>query len=648
MDDVEPRLVLTAAELKRFGEDAAGLVPVSRHALDELRRRSRVQIEQNWIDRFGKSYKLLIKNTLVELGLYLHNGMLVMCTSSLLMIDFDTEEKAVAVGLLARYTACVEAATGTALRFEVLETDGGIHAFLTSHKIDSKGDNMLGIMLQLQSDKMYAGFSLFRGFCARLNPKITAPPSNELKPAEGVRDAIVARQCYGSVCVLGSGSALPELTHLLDFQLATIAVIKDLYVKNYKAFLDSKSPVPSPDFLRLILKTFMELMVHYELLTPDTFVVDDVAARSRNMRTAGVSYFTKYDTILNASDLSACEKVSSQSIAIVKKHLLTNVKREDIVYMVAPSPTKLTADIAKSLPYKMVVGFDPDRCMAFLVLGDILTIDWDFTDTMGRWEVLALVRQFLANLKLFHNSEHAIQSTLRFRSTPLAFRMFETDNGIHAFCTSHAFPHGGADSTRIMMAMCCDPAYIAFTELRGYSLRLTPKVTFRKDGKYVLDPSPPMHQFVQRPLGLPDGTNVIAEHGAVENPGLVDVVNMVYFIQRELLTLPRLEQRLQERDERLLVEIGDIATSFYNQLLEKTILYPRHARAHIMALHADHDPLHCPFVTWPSKGALYVPMSIAAKHPCGCPLEDVSIQPSQHREFVKWHKARSLRSMPKW
>jgi hypothetical protein len=199
-----------------------------------------------------------------------------------------------------------------------------------------------------------------------------------------------------------------------------------------------------------------------------------------------------------------------------------------------------------------------------------------------------------------------------------------------------------------MMAMCCDPAYIAFTELRGYSLRLTPKVTFRKNGKYVLDPSPPMHQFVQRPLLLPDGTNVIAEHGAVENPGLVDVVNMVYFIQRELLTLPRLEQRLQERDERLLVEIGDIATSFYSQLLEKTILYPRHARAHIMALHAGHDPLYCPFVTWPSKGALYVPMSIAAKHPCGCPLEDVSIQPSQHREFVKWHKARSLRSMPKW
>jgi hypothetical protein len=680
----EPRLVLTAEELNALGSDeSAGMVPVSARAVAELRRKSRIDIEQNWVDRFGRSYDVLLKTPELELGLYRHNGMIVICTPTLLMLDFDVEDKLEAVRLLQRQVAALETATHTRLRFEIYETDGGIHAFLTSHEADARSDNTLALMLQLQSDKTYAGFTLFRGFCARLNPKITDPHNNHaLRTVEEIRDAVVARECYRDVCAVGAGRALPHLQRILAFKLDAIATLKQMYARGYHSFAERGSAVPTDTFVKRVMIELRLLLAKHGLSNGVTsghaptsvvrYHVSDVAGdgdggkkhslhadmdsksmESKYVTVGGVkghSYYTDYNRVLAPDDLLACRTASTAKIAHMRSALTASIDRSSIQYLVPPPPPGQSLAEA---PYKMVLGFDPERCMAFLVLGDVLTIDWDFTDTMKRPQVVSLVRQFLTNLQLFEDEEDkAAREALQFRSRPLAFRMYETDNGIHAFCTSHTFPHSGADATRIMLAMCCDPAYIAFTQLRGYSLRLTPKVTKRENKRYVIDPEYPRHQFVQRPLAVnADGSNLIAGAGAVENQGIVDVVDMVYRIQRRLLGIPKLEEQLQKRSASVLTLIKAIATTAYDDLLGDVALYPRRLRATAKALHAGCDPRVCSFVSWPSSGALILSAAQQARHPCGCGTDgaDGAVRgPTPHTEFVKWHKQRTLKSMPKW
>jgi hypothetical protein len=595
---------------------------------------------------------VLLNTAQVQLGLYRHNGMFVMCTPSLLMLDFDTEDKVGAVELLQRHVNALETVTGTRLRFEIFETDGGIHAFLTSHEASPHSDNTLALMLQLQSDKTYAGFTLFRGFCARLNPKITDPlDGHALRPAETVRSAIIARACYRGVCAIGSGRTLPYLRKLLEFKMDAIAALKRMYSASYRSFIERDSAIPVDTFIKRVVFEMKTLLARHGLSTAS--IEDASATDSADVIVGGIigrSYYTNYEHVLAADDYKACRRVSPASVAELRRLLQKQVDRDAIHYLIPPP--KLDQPLVDA-PYKMVVGFDPERCMAFLVLGDILTIDWDFTDTMRTPEVTGLVVQFLENLELFNDEEDkAERDALKFRSKPLAFRMYETDNGIHAFCTSHAFPHSGSDATRIMMAMCCDPAYIAFTQLRGYSLRLTPKVTKRENGRYVLDADFARHQFVQRPLAVyKDGSNVIAAPGAVENQGLIDAVDMVYRIQRDILKIPKLEQRLQRRDPDVLHEIKEIASATYDALLANIALYPRRLRAAAKAIHRDCSAEVCPFVSWPASGPLAVPLSTQKVHPCGCGsegAEEAVKGPSPHTAFLTWHRQRTLKSMPKW
>lgn len=61
----------------------------------------------------------------------------------------------------------------------------------------------------------------------------------------------------------------------------------------------------------------------------------------------------------------------------------------------------------------------------------------------------------------------------------LKFRLYETDAGLHGYCTSKTFRHEDSRSWSRLQGMHCDEIYIAFSAFRGFSVRVSPKTYIR-------------------------------------------------------------------------------------------------------------------------------------------------------------------------
>jgi hypothetical protein len=57
------------------------------------------------------------------------------------------------------------------LRYTIFKTRNGYHAFVVSHRFDSKSDLALQLMIEAGTDYFYVIFSFLRGWCVRLNRK---------------------------------------------------------------------------------------------------------------------------------------------------------------------------------------------------------------------------------------------------------------------------------------------------------------------------------------------------------------------------------------------------------------------------------------------------------------------------------------------
>lgn len=635
----EPRLVLTPAELAAEGLTSE-LATVKPSSVAQLRSTSSRFTRQNWLDRFGATYRPLISTDNFQIGLYTHNGMFVVCFPRFLMIDFDTDDKHGAVKLLETWSNALEKHTHTPLHFTVLETDGGIHAFLTSHPADPTSDNTVGAMLQLKSDRNYASFALFRGFCVRLNPKIYLDKPDEtgrvVRTAERVSKAIVARECFEEVCTVGSGVPSKQLQRLLAFKMDMIQYLRKFTIDNFAYFEQNNTVVPSEAMVQEVLRTIRAYMPRYGLQETGVypmrgFVPLDAEEEQEELYTTvggvrGVSTYAHYDQILAEPDLKACRDVSVAKLYHLRTALRQSVDRNAIIYLLKPA-----RDI------KFFLGFDPVRRMGFLVFGDLFVADWDYTPSLQAPQVEGLVRQFLRNV------EH-MDPEARFRKTPLAFRMFETDNGMHGFCTSHTFPHNSLDTQRLAVSLCSDPAYIAFVRLRGFSARLTPKVTTRVNNEYVLDPTIARTQFVQHPY---NPAPIIKANGAKESEALVQVVEFIYDLQRRVLALPGLYERLMVPggvDPTLLNEMRATALELWYERLYRAEYRSADGVDYVGA----HRQYGCTAATCSVlRHAKHKKINVSLKHAMdvGAPFHKVR---SRNTALWNWVGQQTFNEMPKW
>lgn len=190
-------------------------------------------------------------------------------------------------------------------------------------------------------------------------------------------------------------------------------------------------------------------------------------------------------------------------------------------------------------------------------------IDWDYSENLTKDKIINLTYKFMENLK---------KSALNIKK--ITFRFYETDNGLHAFCTSQTFNHDNYTTHQIMLAMNCDPMYVAFVKLRGFAIRMTPKVTkINKNGtpQYINDGNPSFNQFVQRPL-LDDNGNQIVIGDKDEIFSLVNLANFIYQSQRKIIGIENIVYRLQDNDYSILKEITDIVKNEYDKYQTKYII----------------------------------------------------------------------------
>jgi len=95
---------------------------------------------------------------------------------------------------------------------------------------------------------------------------------------------------------------------------------------------------------------------------------------------------------------------------------------------------------------------------------DILVIDSDF-NVWSRHSADKVVKE----IGRFCDFMHA-------KGIDLLFKMFRTDKGLHAFLVNKRIKSNTDTAIKIMVALCNDPFYTAFSKISGFCVRINPKI----------------------------------------------------------------------------------------------------------------------------------------------------------------------------
>lgn len=194
-----------------------------------------------------------------------------------------------------------------------------------------------------------------------------------------------------------------------------------------------------------------------------------------------------------------------------------------------------------------VVGFDPRTCLLYITFSNILCVDIDEKDGLEKEEAAQIIEK----------------EALR---EGLTFRLYETDRGIHAYCTSNTFYFRDQATLSLMDKMMCDKYYIGFVGCRGFSMRVSPKA-FAAEDVTLREPKSKREfeaQFVKRVyLSRPMVGKGVEDQALVSMVGLAaDLANFT----RGILDLhERVNSNLEH--ENLLRSVTHKAEMLYNSLL---------------------------------------------------------------------------------
>lgn len=151
-----------------------------------------------------------------------------------------------------------------------------------------------------------------------------------------------------------------------------------------------------------------------------------------------------------------------------------NVSFEFIKTKIRPIIDKLYSN--KTLTSRIIIHEQSDLNFGYDIFGgvftlctkDILMIDFDNKDGFTKEKAIDYIKTYTECMKRDHNYD-------------MLFQMYETDRGIHAFLVNRQINFILENALQIMIDLCSDPMYIGYSEVRGFCIRLSPKI------KYVTD-----------------------------------------------------------------------------------------------------------------------------------------------------------------
>lgn len=116
----------------------------------------------------------------------------------------------------------------------------------------------------------------------------------------------------------------------------------------------------------------------------------------------------------------------------------------------------------------LVIGLDVFNNIWSMCTKDLLMIDFDYKLGFSQQDALALVERYAEFMHLHHQD--------------VLFHMYKTDRGLHAFLVNRTINNLAKEALNMMIDMCNDPDYIAYTMVRGYCYRVSPKINVQREG----------------------------------------------------------------------------------------------------------------------------------------------------------------------
>ena len=135
------------------------------------------------------------------------------------------------------------------------------------------------------------------------------------------------------------------------------------------------------------------------------------------------------------------------------------------------------------------VEIDVGRNIWAMCVRDLLMIDFDFKDGYTEESSLEIVRKYTEYMYVVKREEYM-------------FKNYRSDRGVHSFLVNKKMDYLNPESVQIMIDMCNGPYYIGFTEVRGFCVRLGPKIDTVKPIDEILQGV--MKEFVSRPINGKD------------------------------------------------------------------------------------------------------------------------------------------------
>jgi hypothetical protein len=289
---------------------------------------------------------------------------------------------------------------------------------------------------------------------------------------------------------------------MIDYLKLMYKSYPEMIIKTHLVVTNSTEYVPSPALLDQVRNHFVDTLAQLNLETEDlTFkgLFNPNPERYQDLISEGALVNCKGDTIDTLMDF-------------VENNL-------------RPKLSGTTNDsLIRSEEIPFMMGQDRYTHMIFLTFYDLLILDWDVKDGVPKDAVVPMLERFI-------NGQALLPENKRLFLAAPCFKIYETDNGVHAYLISHRVPYDSQQSSEIMLSLCADYYYAAFARIRAYSSRLTPKV-YDKDSDRLYDEADIKRQFIQRP-GV-DGTIYVGD--GIVDPALEAIVDVIYKLQTYVKT----------------------------------------------------------------------------------------------------------------
>jgi len=500
-----------------------------------------------------------------------------LCNRNILMLDFDEEPDFSKNDILEFIKSNVKDEL-----FYIYETDRGIHAFLVSEyknyeesleyhaKYAYPYENS-----RSYQDPYYVAYSGVKGYCVRLSPKIyekfdlkkirstydlTDEEWKKFIFSEEGRELIDLKLRQRRIIYnknefvskyhsrIGSGKAIPEIVNMLNAQQEMIDYFIKLYLNGYQKLIGSNYPSSiSQKSVKMISDYFKDIL------------------KNNNVKyTEGIYYygekkFHKYQNILPKSGYGKClgrnatlalKEAKDRHTYWAHKNCLEQIYFKPIfnkeIYSKFDEEVErrgLDGTLNPIEEFPFIIGFDRRTNIYYMAFRSLLMLDWDVKDGYPKDSVLPLLNSYLEN------------------ESGYLFKIYETDNGTHAYLISEKSVFDTKKSAKILTDTCVDYQYILFALGRGFYVRLSQKQN-TKD------------QFVQK-LGLGKDNITLVGRGKVD-PYLDDlselcndisdfIVDKNYF--KEYENKENVANIIERQKIDILVEIYILLTFKYPELL---------------------------------------------------------------------------------